>query len=269
MTLSYKLVAIDLDGTLLGSDHAVSSANAEAVRQAVQQGMTVVLASGRQWATIDVFAGQLGLPSASPIIAYNGAMIRTHGGETWYHQPMPADASQTIVHFCLAHGYHLNLYFDDRLYVQQDTSQGQIYQQRTGTIPHVTDLAQFDGKQPTKLLLIDTAKTTNHLLAHFQGIFGNSLYITKTEDEYLEFMDPRINKGVALAEVARRLDFAASECVAFGDAPNDLPMLQWAGLSFAMENARSEIKAMADRIAPSADADGVARMLMELLGQTT
>jgi len=261
-----KLAAIDLDGTLLGATHTVSAANAEALREATRQGMHIVLASGRQFATIDVFARQIGLPAESPIIAYNGAMIRTHGGETWCHQPLAADASRIIVHFCAGHGYHLNYYLNDALYVKEDTAWGRLYQKRTGTIPHVTgDLTQFDGQQPTKLLLINTNETTDHLLEHFQAEFGDSLYITKTEDEYLEFMDPRVNKGAALAEIARHLGLKASECAAFGDSYNDIPMLEWAGIGVAMENARPELKAVADIQAAAADSDGVAAILTQFL----
>lgn len=267
MIQAYKLAAIDLDGTLLnGETHALSPANAQAVLRASQGGITIVLASGRRWATIDAFARQIGLPPASPIIAYNGAMIRTHAGEPWFHQPLPADAAQTLVAFCAAHGHHLNYYLHDELYVQEDTPWARTYQFRTGSVPHVVgDLSRFDGEQPTKLLLIDTPETTDRLLAHFQAEFGDTLYVTKTEDEYLEFMDPRVNKGVALAETARRLDIPASACVAFGDSYNDLPMLEWAGLAVAMQNARPELKAVADRIAPLADEDGVAAVLTELL----
>jgi len=259
--MTYQLAAIDLDGTLLGSDHALSAGNAAAIGRAMEAGAKIVLASGRQWRTIDAFAGQLGLPPGAPIIAYNGAMIRTHGGETWFHQPLPAEAAQTIVHFCIAHGCHLNLYIHDTLYVQNDTEWGQLYRQRTGTVPHVTDLTQFDGQQPTKLLLIDTLETTNRLLVHFQAEFGRSLYITKTEDEFLEFMDPHINKGRALAEIAKHLGVTSAECVAFGDSYNDLSMVEWAGMGVAMENARPELKAVAQRIALTADADGVGVVL--------
>lgn len=264
MSELYRLAAIDLDGTLLGSDHAVSPGNAAAVRRAASTGAKIVLASGRQWRTIDAFAGQLGLPPEAPIIAYNGAMIRTHGGETWFHKPLPAQASQTIVHYCVANGYHLNLYHDDTLYVQNDTPWGRLYRERTGTVPHITDLTQFDGKKPTKLLLIDTLETTNRLLIRFQAEFGPSLYITKTEDEFLEFMDPDISKGVALAQTAERLGLTAAQCVAFGDSYNDLSMVEWAGMGIAMENARPELKGVAQRIAPTADADGVGVMLDQL-----
>lgn len=266
MTLIYPLAAIDLDGTLLGSDHAISPENACAVREAVRQGMTIVLASGRRWATIAAFARKLDLPLNFPIIAYNGAMIRTLGGETWFHQPVPADASRAIVHYCAQHGCHLNFYLNDEFYVRGDTSWGRMYEQRTGTAAHVTgDLTQFDGREPTKLLLIDTQEITDRLLKHFGAEFGDMLYITKTEDEYLEFMNPSVSKGVALAEVARRLGLAAKDCVAFGDSYNDLPMLEWAGLGVAMDNARPELKFVAGKIAPAADADGVAAMLLSLL----
>lgn len=266
MSEIYQLAAIDLDGTLLHSNtHDVSMGNAAAVRRAVNAGVKIVLASGRQWETINQFAQTLGLPFDAPIIAYNGAMIRTHGGETWVHQPLPAAASQTIVHFCAEHSYHLNLYLDDILYVRDDTHWGRTYQQRTGTVPHVTgNLTQFDGRQPTKLLLIDTLEVTNRLLVHFQAEFGQSLYITKTEDEYLEFMDPGVNKGVALAQTAAHLDLTAAQCVAFGDSYNDIPMLEWAGLGIAMENARPELKAVADKIAPLVDSDGVGVLLDQL-----
>lgn len=268
MNPPYKLAAIDLDGTLLGSDHTISPGNAAAIRRAVESGAKIVLASGRQWSTIDVFAKRLGLPSESPIIAYNGAMIRTHGGDTWFHQPLPAEAAKTIVHYCDAHDLHLNYYFNDALYVRDDTRWGRMYQKRTGTIPHVTgDLTRFDGERPTKLILVDTLEVTNSLLTHFQAEFGDSLYIIKTEDEYLEFMDPKVSKGVALAEVAKHLGIAQAQCVAFGDSYNDIPMLQWAGLGVAMDNARAELKAVAKRIAPPADADGVGTLLRELLGE--
>ena len=263
--MTYKLAAIDLDGTLLGSDHLISAGNAAAVEQAVRAGAKIVLASGRQWSTIDVFAARLGLPPESPIIAYNGAMIRTHGGDTWFHQPLPAEAAKAIVHYCAAHRLHLNYYFNDALYVRDDTHWGRMYEKRTGTLPHITgDLTRFDGEQPTKLILIDTLEVTDRLLAHFQAEFGASLYIIKTEDEYLEFMDPTVSKGVALAEVAGHLGVAQAQCIAFGDSYNDIPMVEWAGLGIAMDNGRTELKAIADRIALPADADGVGVLLHEL-----
>ena len=260
-----NLAAIDLDGTLLGSDHAISAGNQAAIRRVIDAGAVIVLASGRQFSTIDSFAQKLGLSSDAPIIAYNGAMIRTHNGKTWFHQPLPAEASAAIVHYCAANGLHLNLYLNDVLYVRDETHWSRMYQERTGTVAQITgDLTRFSGQQPTKLLLIDTCEKTDSLQAHFQAEFGDILTITKTEDEYLEFMAPNVSKGRALAETAKRLGLSADQCAAFGDSYNDISMLEWAGLGVAMENARPELKAVADLIAPLADADGVGAILVEL-----
>jgi len=259
-----KLAAIDLDGTLLGSDHALSERNLIAVKRVAGSGAFVVLASGRQWHTIVKFAEQIGLPPSSPIIAYNGAMIRTVGDETVYHQPVPADAAKQIVRNCAAGGYHLNYYLNDVLHVRKETHWARLYEKRTGTTAVVGDLLRFDGQRPTKLLLIDTPETTDRLLKHYQEKYGKALYITKTDDEYLEFMNPAVSKGVALAEAASRLKVSADGCAAFGDSFNDLPMLEWAGVGVAMENAKPALKAIADLIAPANTADGVAVILKRL-----
>ena len=94
MLNDYQLVAIDLDGTLLNSQtHAISPGNASEVRRVSAAGIKVLLASGRAYSTIIEFARQLDLPTSMPLIAYNGALVRTVGGETLLHHPMPAQAS--------------------------------------------------------------------------------------------------------------------------------------------------------------------------------
>ena len=142
------------------------------------------------------------------------------------------------------------------------THWAKVYQARTGSVPQaVHDLACFDGRRPTKILLIDTREVTDELLGRFQTQFGDSLYITKTEDEYLEFMDAGVSKGVALAQVAASLGVPQAACVAIGDSFNDASMVQWAGLGVAMGSGRDSLKAAADGIAPPVDEDGVATLL--------
>ncbi len=264
--ISPQLIAIDLDGTLLDSrTHAVSPFNAAQVRRVVALGHHIVLASGRAHYTIAPFARALGLPSSTPLIAYNGALIRTLDGKTLQHYPLPAEASERIVHLCAAEGYHLNLYLNDQLYVREETKWSLMYQQRTGSVPHIThDLTQFDGERPTKLLLIDEPDVTDRLHEAFVKEYGDTLYITKTDDEYLEFMASGVSKGRALARVAQEVGIARADCIAFGDSFNDIPMLEWAGAGIAMDNAPPPVKEAADRLAPPADDDGVGWVLREL-----
>lgn len=261
-----KLVAIDLDGTLLDSrTHAISPFNMVQVQRVAALGHQVVLASGRAYHTIAAFALELGLADSTPLIAYNGALIRTLDDKTLQHAPLPAEASERIVHFCAAEGYHLNLYLNDQLYVREETKWSRLYQRRTGSVPQVThDLTQFDGERPTKLLLIDEPDVTDQLREAFVKEYGDSLYITKTDVEYLEFMAPEVSKGRALARVAQELGIARADCIAFGDSFNDIPMLEWAGIGIAMGNAHSSAKEAASRVAPPAEDDGVGQLLREL-----
>ena len=261
-----QLVAIDLDGTLLHSrTHQVSPGNAVAVERVLAQGVTVVLASGRQHETVAAFAAGLHIPAETPIISYNGALVRTLNGEMITHQPLPADAATQIVRAGAEHGRHLNYYLDDTLYVREMTHWARVYQSRTGSVPQVVhDLTRFDGRRPTKILLIDTKAVTDVLLGDFQAQFGDALYITKTEDEYLEFMDAGVSKGVALAHVAAARGVPQAACVAVGDSFNDASMVQWAGVGVAMGSGRASLRAVADIVAPPADDDGVAAVLAQL-----
>lgn len=227
--------------------------------------MHVVLASGRRFHTIAEFARQIGLPPEAPLIAYNGAMLRTVGGAMLAHRPLPPEAASRIVHWSAAHGYHLNYYLDDEWYIREETHWSRLYQARTGSVPHIVhDLTRFDGQAPTKILLIDTPAITDALWAQCAEEFGESLYITKTEDEYLEFMHTGVSKGVALERAASLLGVAREDCVAFGDSYNDIPMLKWAGCGVVMGNAKPDIQALADRVAPAADEEGVAVVLADL-----
>src|ERR1041385_5348116 len=116
MPFPYRLAAIDLDETLLGPNHLISSRNKAAVRKLVQSGVKCVIASGRMHESTTKYADDLGL--AEPIISYNGSMVKHHAtGEVWHHVRVPSRAASEIVQFCAGRGFHLNYYLDDRLYV--------------------------------------------------------------------------------------------------------------------------------------------------------
>jgi Cof subfamily protein (haloacid dehalogenase superfamily) len=261
----YRLAAIDLDGTLLNREHRISARNARAVQALAARGVVCVIASGRMHEATARFYDELGLDS--PIISYNGAMVKhPRTGEVWHHARVPPDAAAEIVQFCAENRLHLNYYLDDHLYVAQRGVWAELYVRQTGSpMEVIEDLRPLRGSAPTKMILIDTPQTTDRLLEHFRRRFGGALYITKTNPEYLEFMNPTTDKGVALALLAKRLGIAREETMAIGDGNNDLPMIRWAGLGVAMQNASASVQAEADRIAPSFDEDGLALFLESLL----
>lgn len=265
MKFPYALAAIDLDDTLLGPDHQVSERNALAVRALAKRGVTCIIASGRMHESTTRFAADLGLDS--PIISYNGSLVKhPRTGEVWRHMRVPAGPAANVVDYCSIHGHHLNYYLNDHLYVAAHTDWAEFYLRQTGSLMEdVGDLRDLSGSEPTKMILIDSPEATDRLLVHFQRQFGDSLYVTKTNPEYLEFMNPGASKGAALELVANRLGIAREATMAFGDGNNDIPMIEWAGLGVAMGTAKAHVQAAADTIAPPFDKDGLGIFIEQLM----
>lgn len=264
-SLPYRLCAIDLDDTLLGPDHTVSPRNVAAVRAVVAQGVVVVIASGRMHESTLRYVEQMGLET--PIISYNGAMVKNpHTGETWLHDRISADVATRVMDFARDQDLQLNYYLNDHFYSAAYTSWAKLYYERTHApieiVPDMVDTLR--DTEPTKMIIIDTKEKTDSLLAPFRDRFGEGLYVTKSNDEYLEMMPPQANKGVALAMVAAKFGISASETLAFGDSYNDIPMLKWAGLGIAVGNAKPETRAAANRTVGSNADDGVGVALEQI-----
>jgi Cof subfamily protein (haloacid dehalogenase superfamily) len=269
MTIPFRLAAIDLDETLLGPDNLISRRNARAVHALRSAGVVCIIASGRMHEATIRFADELGLDG--PIISYNGAMVKViRTGEVWHHLPVPADAAAEVIRYCADRGLHLNYYLNDRLYVAQQGEWARFYLRHTGSpMEELGDLGYLCGTEPTKMILIDTPEVTDRLQDEFKERFGPALYIMKTNPEYLEFMHPTANKGAALSLVASRLGVRREETIAFGDGANDLPMLEWAGLPIAMHGAGPAVRAVAARIAPPYNEDGLAMVIERILEESS
>jgi len=117
-----------------------------------------------------------------------------------------------------------------------------------------------------KVLIVDEPEVILRLCSELTPHFAGRAYVTISNAEYLEFMPPHVDKGQALAVVAEYYGIAQDKVIAFGDAGNDVPAIRWAGLGVAMDNAKPDVKAVADRIAPPYDEDGVAVVLEEIFG---
>ena len=267
MSLPYRLCALDLDDTLLGPTQQISERNVRAVRAVADLGVSVVLASGRMHESAVRYADQLGLET--PVVSYNGAMVRlAHSQEMWRHLEVPGDKAAFVMDYCREKQMQLNYYRDNCVYSAADTHWIQVYQQRTqAPLKILPDFyIVLHGLPSTKLVIVNEPKIVGEIKPYFTEHFGDSLYITTTADEYLEFMLPEANKGAGLALVAQRLNIPLAETLAFGDSHNDIPMLKTAGLGVAVGNAKPELKAVAGRIAKPNTEDGVALMLSEIFG---
>jgi hypothetical protein len=191
-----------------------------------------------------------------PIVSCNGALVKhVETGEVLYESLVPADLTAEVLAEGNRHGITQNYYHTGGpLYVRERTRWTALYERRTGSeVTVFGDLTRLAGDRPLKIIWIDAPDRIAELLPEMQARYASRLYVTTTDVEYLEFMALGVNKGVGVAAVARKYGVAAPEVMAFGDADNDVPMIEWAGLGVSMAEARPAAKAAADFIAPAGD----------------
>lgn len=259
--MTIKMVALDLDDTLLDSKLAVSPRACEAIRKAVLQGVVVTIATGRMYCSALPYARQLGLDV--PLITYNGALIKSvMSGETLLHQPVDRELARQVLALCREHDWYIQTYVDDKLYVKEMNQYADYYSRMSGAPAIALGEALFTGGEPpTKMLAMSTKEGILEIYDTFKAAFGSKLNMAISKPTFLEITDPAANKGRALAFLADRMRIKQEEIMALGDSGNDLDMINYAGWGVAMGNASAAIKAAARLETLSNDADGVAEAI--------
>jgi hypothetical protein len=251
-----RLVAIDLDGTLLNDSKQVSDRTADALRCLPAQGVRTVIASARPPRSVRHIYQKLGLDTWT--INYNGALIWDEVAKrVVFHQPMECDVVREIID--RARGVFeqvlvgcevLDRWFTDRVEQTYTTETGRLFRP-DGVMP----LAQFCNQPITKLLLLGDPQ----LLRGLEPIFYDypQVIAVRADPELIQVMDRRASKAAALKLVAEHYGVPMEQVMAIGDAANDVPMLEAAGIAVAVDNAHPLVKSVADWVAPSNNDHGV------------
>ena len=266
---TYRLAAVDLDGTLLGPDKAISEQNAAAVRRLNENGAQVVIASGRRHQNSIRFQRQLQL--TGPIIACQGGLIRDgESGNVIEAHFLPQTAAREIASEAGQYGVQPIYYHLDHLYVPELNNRWiDLYESRVGERAEpLPDLSQLDGRRALKIVWygdpVVLKKVRPEIAARYQG----KVDVLSTESENLEFMPRGINKAAALEKVAHEFDVPREQVLAFGDAENDLQMLAWAGMGVAMRHGNPLAIAAARMVSPPGPPEtAFARAVEVLLGE--
>ena len=263
--MQYKLIAMDMDGTLLNSDRQISERTKRALFAARDKGVIITLATGRMYASAKPFAEELALEV--PLITYNGALVKNAVTEEVYlHNPVPYEVALRIVKLAEAGDFHVNLYLHDKLYVKEINDYTRLYMSISQMPAYpVGVLSQFFTEAPTKILVIGEAADLSELAKMIKEEVGDEAEVTKSHPNFLEVMSYKSNKGRALAELAAKWGITSAEVMAFGDNYNDLPMLKYAGLGVAMGNAPAEVRELADLVADTNDREGLAQVIERLV----
>ena len=263
----YRLLAIDLDGTLLTPlpHKHITPRTYTALNKAVEAGMIIVIATGQTLSVLQSVCSEL--PLSAPQIIENGAIIADiHTGAIFHEQLIPPDlilpalsALRSLGLYCAYHTLH-------RVYVDKDTPRARNwYRPPVPPVIEVEDVANLYPLSCIKVAGIGAENTLREKRHELERIFDGKLYIAQSSFDIIELLHPAVSKGNALSMIAKDLFVQPEEIVAFGDNHNDIGMLRLAGLGVAMGNAHQEVKVAADYVTLSNAEDGVAVVIENLI----
>jgi hypothetical protein len=263
-----RLVAIDLDGTLLTSRKTISPRTHTAIRAALAAGVKIVLATARPPRSVRTYYEALKLDTHT--INYNGALIwDEQRRKPVHHTPLDVLVAKKII----AHGRKLfpdllvSVEILDKWYTDHYEA---IPEYMTETAKQFTPdfigpLEAFMRVPITKLMLLGKPKHIAELEKSILAKFAKIISQTRSDPHMLQLMSPATSKALALEKIAASLGISAEQTMAIGDAPNDVHMLEWAGIAAVPENGWAEAKKVADALIPSNDHDGVAVALHKFI----
>lgn len=257
-----RLLALDLDGTLLKPLHPLRPAVVAAVRAAQARGVRATLVTGRMYAGARRYIAELELDG--PVICYQGAVIAdAASGRFLRETPLGNAASLRAYDAAKSAGYHIQFYANDRFYIEERNRFADLYARITGSEPVVVaSLPEaFAGRGSTKVNLVTDPEITPACFTLMQRVCGDVAYVTRSNPEFVELLDPRVDKGEALREVAALHGIGMDDVMAIGDSYNDIPLLRAAGFAVAMGSAPPELLAEADAVVGDVEHDGVAEAI--------
>jgi Cof subfamily protein (haloacid dehalogenase superfamily) len=269
--LPIELIALDIDGTLIGDDLVIGPDTRAAVRAALSRGVHISIVTGRMVSSAMRFARELGL--TGPVVGYQGGLIRsmpdprsTRLGRLLRHTPLKANTAREIVEWTTEQGLDPHINHLERFVLRADDPNADDYSAFMGARAElVADLVDSIRHPVTKVLAVGEPPRPVELAPLARARFEGFADVTISHPKFLEFVAPGVSKGRAVRFLARRLRVQLGATMAIGDQWNDLEMLAEVGHGTAMPSAPDAVQAVARYIAPPLAQEGVARMIEALV----
>jgi Cof subfamily protein (haloacid dehalogenase superfamily) len=267
--MKYKLLVVDIDGTLLGRGRTISAENKKALDQARKLGVVVALSTGRAVLACRDVLGQLALDGYH--IFFDGALVSDLGEEV-YAQPLDREVVRESIEFARRLKIDLELYSTAHYFVERETWSTDAHRKFFGIEPTIVDFAGLWEKE--RIIKGGVASVNPGQLAkarEFYARFENSLHFSLARSpafpdvEFANVVAITVSKGRALEALALHLGMPLGEVMAVGDGTNDISLLSRAGLAVAMGNAPDEVKAVADHVTLDVDQSGLAAAVERFL----
>ena len=266
-----RLIALDIDGTLIGDDHDMSPRTVAAVRAAMGRDVAVSLITGRMVSSALRFAQELAL--TGPLVGYQGGLIRAMPepgskrlGKLLLHTPLEPAVAREIVEWSRDHGLDPHLNHLERFILRADDVKADDYSAFMGARAElVPDLVAAITHPITKVLAVGEPPVPMEMAPIAREHFAGRADVTISHPRFLEFIAPGVSKGRAVRWLARRLRIPLAATLAIGDQWNDLEMITEVGHGTAMPSAPAEVRAAARYVAPPLEDDGAAQIIEQLV----
>jgi Cof subfamily protein (haloacid dehalogenase superfamily) len=267
--MDYKLLVVDIDGTLLGSQGGISAEDKEALAAARRAGVLVCLSTGRASQGCHWIIDELSLDGYH--IFFDGALVSSPDRAV-YVEPLERGVVREVVEFVRQNDIYLELYSATDYFVEWENWATEIHRSYFKLEPRVIDFSQLRGGEKfVKGGLITRDAEEVAKVKSFRARFDRSLRFSLARSpaypgvEFTNVLAPEVSKGKALTTLASHLGIPLSEVMAIGDGTNDISLLSIAGLAVAMGNAPDEVKAVAHEVTEEVGDNGVAAAVKEFL----
>ena len=279
--MAIKAILLDIDGTLTDSKKEITPETKQALMKAQENGIRLVIASGRPSRGIFKYGDQLDMRQSHGLfVCYNGArVVDCSTGDVLVDVTIPPELTKEVlnhmkkfdVRTIITHGSHMVVEDVYNCMIHDGDREFNVieYESRMNgyCLMETEDLESFTDFPVNKIL---TAGDSSYLQAHYKEMaapFEGRLSMMFTANFYYEFTALGIDKGKALENAMAKIGIKPEECIAFGDAENDIPMLRYAGIGVAMGNAQQAVKDMADSVTADNDHDGIAKALYQYVDE--
>ena len=265
--MGYKLIALDIDGTIRSDDYPLSQRTRRAIAGAREQGVVVTLATGRMFAAAVRASSELCIDA--PIVSFQGAQVSDpNTGEVLWQTTLTPQMASDALDALDRWGLDVMAYHGGEVYVAEMSHWIEGYGERQSVdVQVVGDLRKVAPLGFTRFVVVGDEERIRDLESHLIATFHSRLHVTRSLPYFCEILHPQGGKHKALGWLCRKLGIRSDETIAFGNGYNDVHMIRWAGLGVAIDGAVPEVLAVADRVAPPIEQDGAAQVIEELLSQ--
>jgi hypothetical protein len=260
-----KMIATDIDGTIYNPISGFSDRTLKCIKKLQDSGVKVILVTGRMHSSAIGVAKQLGL--TTPVISYQGGLIKDFNNKTLYQNNLSSDYAKEIINWARDNHIHINLYIDDKLYVENDNDIVKNYVNGKFIDYTVCNFDDLKIENVNKILAIDPddAEKVTSWVKELQKKYPD-LYIVKSTPYFCEIGSNEARKSLGVEFLCELWGIKKEEVLTIGDQNNDIDLIQAGGIGVAMGNATEELKSCADFITDTVDNDGFVKAVEKFVG---